>query len=256
MASDALAALSGLLSNANNPNGLVQGRIRKERGLVDEERALEMERMFPGRAFAGGSQAQLADDQAQLDESPNFGSAEQARVGAIQQTNDMTQAYQRPEVKSIRDEQERTALNKILAPIALRGQYDVEAAKQAQMGQTARDERLFGNRSAIESGKQQAMSGRADATQDAITLRQRLQALQTGKAHAARPSGLMNWFTGPSQADADQKEIAGLLAQLQGQPGAPAAGGGVVHMVAPNGQPLEVPEHDVAEAEALGARRR
>jgi len=138
---------------------------------------------------------------------------DRAATDRIQSTNAALTEYNRPDVAAVREDQERTALSRLLLPIQMRGQFEVEAAKQAQLAQSQRDERLFGLRGNVQGQKDDAIAARAAANNKALALRQRLQALQTGKAHATPPGGLAGFIPG-AQNRADQAEIKALLDQL------------------------------------------
>lgn len=83
---------------------LVQARLNKEHALLEMKRSLEMEKQFPGRAFSGGSNAEVADEEQNLAESPNFGTDAQAQVKGVQGTNTAMETYNRPDVTKQRSE--------------------------------------------------------------------------------------------------------------------------------------------------------
>ena len=117
-----LDALASLSSNASDPNGLVAARLKKEAALRDMQRSLEMEHLFPGRAFSGGSHAEADDEERLLAESPNFGTDAQANVKNVQDTNAEMDEYNRPDVTAKRKEDFAQKLALASAPA-------VEAAK-------------------------------------------------------------------------------------------------------------------------------
>ncbi len=135
-------------------------------------------------------------------------------------TNEMVSEHNRPDVTAIRQEEENDALQKLLMPIRLKGQYAVEAAAQQAKAQAARDAALMGGRQDIAALNQGATTARASANAKSVGLRQRLQALQTGRAHAVAPSGISGWVPG-AQGRADQEEITNLMNQIMGETNAP-----------------------------------
>ncbi len=138
---------------------------------------------------------------------------DRAAFERVQDVNADVQEYNRPDVMEMRGHQQEDALKKLLGPIHLKGRYDVEAAKQRAEGQADRDAALIAGRADVARNTQAAITGRANTGIDTRAILQRLQALQTGKAHAAAPSGISGWVPG-AQGRADQEEIANLMAQL------------------------------------------
>lgn len=138
-------------------------------------------------------------------------------VHDVQDTNAAITTYNRPDVTAMRKQTQDDALKKLLLPIQMKGQYDVETAKQQQLGQVARDERLFGNRMAAQNDNQAALDARAAANAKATALRQNRTSL-VSRLTKASGSGLGNLFglTGPSQKDQLTAQLAALDAQLTG----------------------------------------
>ena len=174
-------------------------------------------RFLPTYDFASGvpSQGELESpfEQEMAGRADRADARDRAAVEKTRETNDMVNTYNRPDVTAIRQHEEENALKKLLLPIETKGRYDVEAAKQAQIAQAQRDERLFGQRTDLREQQDQATAARAAANNKSLALRQRLAALQTGKAHATPPTGLSSWIPG-AQSRADQAEIAQIMPQL------------------------------------------
>lgn len=116
-----LDALAGLSSNAGDPNGLVQARIKKEQALREMQRSLELQAGDP-HMVSGATRADIADEQDSLDESPNFGTEQQARVKGVQDTNAEMDTYNRPDVTKQRQDE-------LAAKLAQATMPNVEMAK-------------------------------------------------------------------------------------------------------------------------------
>ena len=175
------------------------------------------------------------------------------RTSDVQQLNNQMADYSRPDVTAVRQEEQNNALKKLLLPIQMRGQYDVEAAKQQAQAQAARDERLIGGRQGVAETNQAGAANRA-ADQHQIALQSQLNNLYKTRQKAAGGGlrGILG-MGGPSEQDKIDTQIKSLEAQLNG--GGTAAPGGSVSMIAPDGRTLSVPASDVARLESLGARR-
>lgn len=96
---DSLASLS---LNADDPNGLVAARRKKEQALFNMKRSLELQAGDPKHTFSGATNADVANEESDLTDSPNFGDAEQARLKGITDTNDEMANYNRPDVTAQR----------------------------------------------------------------------------------------------------------------------------------------------------------
>ncbi len=183
--------------------------------------------------------------------------ADREQTDAIEKLNAEMNQYGRPDVTARRNEEFTHKMQLAGEPARVAGEANIRATTEAGKARGLSD--LFrlqsGNeaKSALQAQKDAAMASRQSATGQGTALRQRLNALQTGKAHAKQPGGIMG-FLGGNKA-ADEAEIASLITQLQGGGGENSINGGTVSMIAPNGQPLQVPAADVAEAESMGARR-
>jgi len=101
----AVDTLANLSLNANADNGLVAARRRKEQALLDMKRSLELQAGDPRHTFSGATNADVQDEQSTLDESPDFGVDEQARIKDIQDTNDEVNTYGRPDVTAKRQDE-------------------------------------------------------------------------------------------------------------------------------------------------------
>ncbi len=239
---ESLRALVGLRSNADNPQGDVQQRLQQE------QLAAELRRRGIGQADVLQQNMDVEDASAL---------PLRQRAADITSQEQEFEDYQRPGAVAGRQD----ALQKLLAPVQMRGEYGVRAAEAAAGGRAdvaaennAARAALAGQNNAARSEmldtREAGLTSRATASAAARQRQQRIQALQTGKAKAARPGGAMDWLTGPSQSKLDQAEIARLMAEGEG-----AEAAGTVEMIAPDGAILDVPLDQVAAAEAAGARR-
>lgn len=160
-----------------------------------------------------------------------------AATQKILDTNAAVTQHNRPDVKAIQDEEEADALKRLIMPIQVKGQYDVAAAREHATAAAANTAALIGGRQGVAETNQQNINARNEANAKSVALRTRLQAIQTGKAHAP----LTGWsgLVPGAQGRADQAEIQQLMQQLSIDPNAgagseapvdagalPAAGGG------------------------------
>ena len=123
--------LAGLSLNARDPNGLLAARLKKEQALLEMKRSLELQQGDPTHTFSGATNADIADESSQLNESPNFGEDEQARVKNVLDTNNELSNYNRPDVTRQRQEEAATKLALASAPAveAAKGNLAVEQEK-------------------------------------------------------------------------------------------------------------------------------
>lgn len=237
MASNSLDALrilagSGMSTNANNPGGLVMGRANQDQRLSEMKRNLSM-----GLA-SGASPFDVQDLEASMADDPDFGDAAQAQVAGVNALNSKMSAYGRPDVTAMRQHDEKAKLQLAGEPARVAGQANVEAAKVAAGSKANLLNEMLGmgaggkvsisgvgsvgpDPSALQSQKDQAADNRIGLANGAGALRDRLKALETGKAHAQQPGGIMGFFGGNKAAD--DAEIASLQHQLiEGGQGSPA----------------------------------
>lgn len=162
----------------------------------------------PGDERASGL---LGDLQDELSSDPFTGDAARAATGRVQAVNAGVQEYNRPDVMAIREQQEKGALEKLLAPVRMKGQFDVEAAKQHAQAASANTQALIGGRQQVAETNQGAIAARAAAAQKAAALRQQYQLVATDKV---QPNvGFFERLTGGAGA-AKQKMLADLQAQI------------------------------------------
>lgn len=161
---DSLSALAGLVSNQGNPNSTVQGVVARRQRLEEMKRNLAMsgvERNARGAVTSGFASGATPQDVATLEDSidsdPDTGLQAQEDVAHTRGVNQATNDFMRPDVTRVRNIQKQDALDKLLLPIQERGKYEVEAAKQSQLGTQQRDERLYGQRSALQEDRQAAV---------------------------------------------------------------------------------------------------
>lgn len=148
-------------------------------------------------------------------------------VAKIQATNAGVTEYNRPDVMEIRKQEEADALEKLLAPIRVKGQYDVAAAREHANAAAANTNALIGGRREVADINQGGIDRRTAANIKAQALQKRYQAVATGKEKA--PVGFFEGLVPGTSAAAQQK----LLADIQSQIDAATAEGGADESVAP-----------------------
>lgn len=168
-------------------------------------------------------------------------------VARIQATNAGVDEYNRPDVQAIRQQEEEDALKKLILPLQVKGQFDVEAAKQHAAAAASNTQALIGGRQQVADTNQGAVTARAQANLKSQALRQRYQAVATGKEKA--PVGFFEGFVPGKAASAQQK----LLADIQSQIDASDAGGGGEDMA--EAPAAAAPTAPVSAAELLARRR-
>lgn len=146
---------------------------------------------------------------------------DRAETARVLETNAKVNTYNRPDVTAIREAEEKDALEKLLAPIRLKGQYDVAAAREHAAANAANTQALIGGRERVAGINQGATSARTAASLKSQQLRQRYQNVATGKEKA--PVSFLQGLIPGTQAAAQQK----LLAEIQAQMDAADAEGAV-----------------------------
>ncbi len=137
--------LAGLSLSAQDPNGLVAARLKKEQALREMQRSLELQAGDPQHTFSGATHADVADEERTLAESPNFGDAAQKSVADTQATNADLTTYNRPDVTAKRTEDNATKLALATMPnvAAAKAQgenaLNLEAAKAKNESQARED---------------------------------------------------------------------------------------------------------------------
>lgn len=169
-------------------------------------------------------------------------------VARIQATNAGVQEYQRPDVTAIREEQEKDALEKLLAPIRMKGQFDVEAAKQHAAAAASNTQALIGGRQQVAETNQGNVSARTAANLKAQGLRQQYQLLATDKVQPQ--VGFFERLTGGADA-AKQKALADIQSQID----ALEIGGGSDDMTGPAPVAAAPTAAPTSAAELLARRR-
>jgi hypothetical protein len=233
---NALDALKGLTANA--PIQLAQ--LQRQR--ADEmRRNLELAASSHGRFATGATPGDVTDLEQDIAQAPGTGIEAQKEVADTEALNRGITSYNRPDVTEMRHEQAHDALARVLAPIQMKGQYEVEAAKQRAESQATRDQALMGGRENIANITTGAKSEQVTNTLQQTQLRQRLHDLQIAKAKASG-SGLGNLFglAGPSEAGKIDAEMAQIQQQMAG--GAPAAPDGWEYVSKPGGGWTAVPK--------------
>jgi hypothetical protein len=119
--------------NAQDPQGLVAARLKKEQALLEMKRSLERQAGDPQHTFSGATNADVADETSQLAESPNFGTDAQEATKNVQATNADVTTYNRPDVTARRNEDIATKKMLAIAPDVQKGQdaLSLEALKGA-----------------------------------------------------------------------------------------------------------------------------
>jgi hypothetical protein len=208
---DSLAALLNGPAQANIPIELA--------GL----RGKRLSSMKANRATDPGMIAQLEGD---IAEDPYTGDQAQADERKLEDFNTGMDIYNRPDVTERRLADQAAKERLAAAPAKAAGEANANAAKIAAEAKFQALEALLysgnGNRDVSVAGvgsmkhdtgeaqqqRDTAMAGRQAANNNAILMRQRIQALQTGKASATKTSFFQ------TQSDANNAEIAKLMQQL------------------------------------------
>lgn len=164
-------------------------------------------RIGPATFGTGATNTDVEGLQSDMESDPSTGLKAQALADDVQGVA----RFNRPDVAGMRHQQEEDALRRLLEPIRLKGQYEVEVAKQGQAGKLDLADTNNTARMAQEELRQRNMNGRVGAMAENEKNRQRLHDLQIGKAHATRPAGLMDSLFGPSQKTLDDAEVTQLL---------------------------------------------
>lgn len=250
----------GMSSGAQNPEGLVMGRVNQQSRLDDMKRNISKQ----GQGFSTGALPfDVQNLQGDLNSDTDFGTAARGRVASIEGANDAMNAYNRPDVTAKRQHDEAFKMRLEGEKARVSGEANLKAAQAAGELRNLRDmlhtQEGNANRVEVQGMKNDAAGARLTQSTGAQALRDRLKLLETGKAHAKQPGGIMG-FLGGNKA-ADEAEIASLQQQLTagGQdseaPRPSQASTDMVIMRHPDGRTLHVPASRVAEAEAHGAVR-
>jgi hypothetical protein len=117
-----LDALAQLSLNATDPHGLIAARQKREDAVLEMQRSLEHQAADPTHTFSGATNADVANDTADLEASPNFGKAAQAHDLAVTNENAAMEDYNRPDVTKKRNDLAAQKLAELTVP-------NVEAAK-------------------------------------------------------------------------------------------------------------------------------
>ena len=182
---------------------------------LQDQRARELSRFGEGP----DAQRELTQLESDIAENPDTGMAARARQQKFQQLAD----FFRPDAARQREEEQAFELERAGEPARVGGPYAVESARQTQLGRLRSDQqreqsdlRRIQAQSDLEGQRQEGLATRLERGSTRRTLEQRLQALQTGKAHAAAPGNAFGrWLSsGPSQQELDEAEITKILSQL------------------------------------------
>jgi hypothetical protein len=180
--------LAGLLSNANNTRSSM--------------RADQMADPRNSRAFQNlVGQEERAED-FDMAQDPNV--RKYRAMGESQLEGDI---FNQPEQEQMRDD----SLRRILAPIALRNQGNIDAQYAQGQGQEEAFNRRQDALNQRQAMTQQNVNQRQQVTQQGMADRQRVTGLQSGKIQAPRPANegiLSRWLTGPSQKALNRQEIS------------------------------------------------
>lgn len=138
---------------------------------------------------------------------------DRAMVERTQNLNADVNEYGRPDVASIRRQEDERKL----APIRLKGQFDVEAAKQNQGNQSLMNMLRLQNTSDIAGQREEGLNKRAGASNERLALQAQLNNLYRQRTKAGG-SGISNLFglTGPSEQQKLDTQIQALEAQILG----------------------------------------
>ena len=250
MPQSSLAALSRFLTNQRTQP--VGPAPPLEQDLPDEPRRFQpseaelfqLASRDPGSVAPGSNERWRYELGRQLSDRAD----REARQRAQQDLAEETAAYFRPDVQQQRESEQAFTLKRAVEPARVAGAANVEAARQAWGGREAAADRQIAARFALEDQRQQGSAGRAAQSRSRAALQQRLQALQTGRAHALATGGnaLIKFFGGgPSQADLDKAEILQILSQL-----------GIEGLETPGSESVGDPNAAPGMGPTIGTRRR
>ncbi len=135
---------------------------------------------------------------------------DRAAVEAVQDENAAITSYNRPEVLQMR----RAEDERKLAPIRLRGQFDVETARQNQGNQALMNMLRLQSAGEIAGAKEAGLDKRAGATGGRLERQAQLNNLYRMLPKAAGP-GMLSFFGagGPSEKEKIQAQIDALESQ-------------------------------------------
>jgi len=129
---------------------------------------------------------------------------EDARIAGIQDLNEQLTAFNRPDVTAMRGEQQGMALQRLLAPVQMKGQYDLQGRQISAEGQIgAAREAGLARRSASEAVTRRVAAGQT--ARDQAALRKQKNAGLMQRAMAADKAGgtWMEWLRGQPNAEAE-----------------------------------------------------
>jgi|SRR3990167_1213103 len=129
---------------------------------------------------------------------------EEGRVGDIQDLNEQLTAFNRPDVTAMRGEQQGMALQRLLAPVQMKGQYDLQGRQISAEGQIgAAREAGLARRSTSEAVTRRVAAGQT--ARDQAALRKQKNAGLMQRAMAADKAGgtWMEWLRGQPNAEAE-----------------------------------------------------
>lgn len=236
--------------HANDPVALAGLRASQ----LDEMKHNQQTAAASPNMVTGSTASDIQSLEGDIADDPNTGDAAQAEVAQQDGLRHMLFDYNRPDVAHMRNEELANKERLATAPARVTGEYNVKSAEAAGHERELVSQENAAARTAQFQAGQQGLDRRQAQTQTNMANRTELAGLQKG-GHAPRPAGeslLGRMFTGPWQSDIDKARIAQLQAPSQ-----PTAGGAgeMVTMVAPDGRVGQVPAAQVAQYEAMGAKR-
>lgn len=186
------------------------------------------QRVLPSEAYGFGgripTQGELESpfEQEQAQRASAADAVDRAAIGKIQAMNAGVTEYNRPDVQAVREQEEQDALKRLVLPIQVKGAYDVAAAREHAQAAAANTQALIGGRQQVAETNQAGINNRTAANLKSQALRQRYQAVATGKEKA--PVGFFEGFVPSMREAAQHKLLAEIQAQIDAADGEVAAG--------------------------------
>ncbi len=207
-----MAGLDALRSLTSGSGGYLDMRQLQQKRLAEMQRNREL-----NPKGSGATASDISELEKTLFNDPMMGADAQARTGEIEEQNQAFQDYDRPEAAAIREEQKQNALQKLLAPIQMRGEYAVKAAEAGNQGRQDIAAQNIAGRANVAGIQQAGAAGRNQNTVSGQDRRARIKQLLD-----AQKKGY-SWWSGDAQKSADEAELAKLLAESDNEPEAGAA---------------------------------
>jgi len=210
---NSLQALLGLQRQIEPEMALPNRRLNLRREMA---RNLGFQRQDPTRFGTGATEADLSALDEDIAADPLTGVEAHARNAATQGRLDEEAAYMSPGATEVREDQEASALRKLLLPVAAKAQADASVRNEGYAQQLLRDRLNNADIGARQTATAAATSERAAGTRQAQGERQltadrlmRARGLET-EARKTRGTGFMDWLTGrPAKLQQEASQLRG-----------------------------------------------